>query len=356
MLHNVLPFFRTAVLFLVLLGTPAQAESDTHGSPEHCGQFGLFVSVVETVDLLIKTSGQSLPNYIATLDALTTVLRPNHLQRSLDFAGHSDRSATAKFYLADLENYFRIRQTQDTIFTTWARSKAGFLDRHANLLDLLGNLCGTKQPQQDYASDDAALNTPASSSQPAAGLGTGIGTLRSGPITQIATMTGYSIHGETYLLAQVFALLAASFVVLYIINQLLKLMHAIRLDRYSCSIPARAIFDDIEVLGRIDVLGNRGLSFEVADPHNPLHATTFTIDRRVKFLADTIPLHAVLTKTFDGSAGFRLNSQTPKPKLRQLLAMSTIKPHRKIEMGRKKKPAKPDQVSLVLNSHRTPAE
>jgi hypothetical protein len=67
-------------------------------------------------------------------------------------------------------------------------------------------------------------------------------------------------------------------------------------------------------------------------------------------------LHAVLTKTFDGSAGFRLNSQTPKPKLRQLLAMSTIKPHRKIEMGRKKKPAKPDQVSLVLNSHRTPAE
>lgn len=344
-----LHILRTALACLVLLSIPSQSKAATS-----CTKMGHLVGIIGVMDGIVRLKSTDTPASPGALQSLIGTLNRPAMQRSLAQSSLSSSIYDVQMYLADVTKYSRTRTMGTESLAKFLLNSATFQTRHERMLKLSKDLCPTTVLEKitTLAGDAKALlglaelNSHGLDGSP----------LQSGSLKTLNAIKNYSTRRETLRLLQVFLTLAAALTILAGLNFLLKLMHAIRLDRYSCAIPATAYLNGTQVRGLINVLGNRGLSFKVIGPATPQHTQIFTLDARTAFQTDVANFDATLTKEFDGSAGFRLSVPLRKQVLNDLLLMSKRKPRRKIEMGRKKKPAQPNKVSLALNSNTSPAE
>jgi len=346
-----------SVLLVLCISGPAAAQDDQ--SRKQCTKLGLLVGIVDITSMILDAEDRRLPDRFEALENLGKSINPSQIETHLDQANHSGSTDDVRAYLDDLNRFIQIRRVNGPAFGGWVLNASTFKARHSRMLALTEELCKTTPLDQifdmlktvsDQFSQDSAPEPAKSKSL------TPPKKLQATKATSSKWSQPFKIRKEVLMLMQVFFLLASTILSLFTANYLIKLSRAVRLDRYSCAIPARLELDGLEFLGEINVLSKRGASFQVTEPLTQLHHDTLHPDRHVRFLTEVFDVLAVQTIAFDGSAGFRLPVPLSKPKLQALLATSTIKPRRKIEMKQKKKPATPIKVSLARKSQSAPAD
>lgn len=343
---NILRLAFAVMIWLMSAPLSAQPAPD---QSNQCTHLGLLIGIVDLTTLIVRNDAQDMPTQFDALEDLAKTIDDFQLHRMLKDAGMADLYPEAQKYISDVSRFISVRRVNGPQYGSWILGTEEFRERHDRMAKLAKDICKLapvdvvlKSLEQVTAELD-----PQAKPRKIETVQTGLQTLQNTSPTNSKWSQPFRIRKDVLMLMRVFFILAAIFLCLYGLNQLIRLANAIRLDRYSCIVPATIEVGGLEFSGHIDILGNRGLSFVVTEPADPIHAETLVLDRHVRFITEAQDLHAVLTKEFDGSAGFRLAIPLRRSALKAILAISETKPHRKLETRKKKKPAVPIKASLA---------
>jgi hypothetical protein len=352
MFHNFVSNLLKSTLILFALGTPVAAADQDLAGNDNCARLGLMIGIVDLTNLLLNAKGQRSPNSFNALNSAVNSVNSKVVSSHLQKSGYSNNIADFEAYIQDLNRFIQVRQVNGPQFGGWILNRQSFQDRHERMLQLSKDLCHVNPLEQTFD----ILERAASQLGLTKAKGSELKKLSLSKPKKSSWSKPFRVRKEILLLMQVFFLLASVLLLIFVTKLLMTFLNALRLDRFSCAIPATLDIGGVEISGCIDIISTRGLSFQITDNNISSNEEILKLDRHVEFLTEAFNFLGILTVKFDGGAGFRLSVPLGKNNLRKLLALSETPPRRKIEMPRKKKPARPTRASLAFKNRRSPAE
>lgn len=339
---------RWTISCALILHVALNIHSASAQTSPNCDAISPFISIVDKTDWLL-TAGTRLPAaHYATLKAQVRAYNPAPMRAALVEIGRAQNVGEPAAYLRLIDHFLTQRDSLGTRYAQRQFAAPDFRAMQTRMRNMVDGICddGAKSVLREVNHqdlEDAGIANFSASDR----YTTRDPNRPAGKSSLEKTAAQPWFYVRTLDLLSVFLVLAALINALLVLNLALKYARAIRLDRYSCQIPATINLGGVQVAGIIDIIGNRGLSFVASDGLNTPYKDSFILGKRVEFLTQAAPLAAVLTKAFDGSAGFRLKKQLPKSHLNALLEQSITLPKRKIEMPKRRAPKRaPPQKSM----------
>lgn len=339
-----------AALLWTALVFPAQAQfhqtamSRLHA--QNCFSLNNFTTLVALTTLLFDPNQNHPAPDVSLMSRLMNGMDRYRVYKLLRDNNHNHDVTEATFFLHELSEYLDAVSVNDT----WKQEKLirspMFQQYTATMVEAVNSICdasatdritGQDYSGQSYVDRQSVWAKTKSNLSP---IGAGLS-------NRTGINLNYSVAKETKRLINVFAILLGILSSLIILNYAYRFAVALRLDRYTCNIPAKAYVGPLEVSGVINIVSRYGLSFEPERIDDPRLLGIFQIGEEVSFKIGTDRIRTRQTIAFDGSAGFKITTLVSKDLLLRILAHSTTYPYRRIERRHKRKPATPSQASLV---------
>ena len=329
---------------LLSLGRPAFAQSTQTTSSrihsEKCSSLNDFNTLVAISVLIFDKTPNVPPPDLNFFDTLYNAVNRQEMYELLRDNSHNQSVIAASLFLGDISTYLTHRRKGDEIAVRDMVASKAFQARAIKMINIVNDIC-------DASAMDGATGEDKSGQSLSGGS-------RSNKLAALKKKVSglkvvLSMNEETRRLVNVFAILVGALSSLVMMNYAYRLVIALRLDRYNCTIPATTIIGSYEATGTINIVSRFGLSFVADLPKNPTHQKYFEIGADVVFVLKETQIATTQSIAFDGSAGFRINDVISKDMLKDILAQSKSYPYRRIERRSKRKPAA-QNAPLVFKS------